>query len=77
MSKKKIYLALGIVLAASVAVEALFAQPHHHNLWNVVPGFDLLLGFGGGWLLILAAKKGIGPLIQRREDYYNGGGQDD
>ena len=59
--KKKVYLLLGSVLALALLTEILFAHPHHHRLWNVVPGADILIGFGGAWLLIL---------LRRPENYY-------
>ena len=63
--KKKVYLILGIVIVLMSVLEALFAHPHHHRLWNVVPGADIAIGFGGAWLLIL-----IGKLLRRPENYY-------
>ena len=54
--KKKVYLLLGSVLALALLTEILFARPHHHRLWNVVPGADITIGFGGAWLLILIGK---------------------
>ena len=66
--KKKVYLLLGSVLALALLTEILFAHPHHHRLWNVVPGADILIGFGGAWLLILLGK---GFMNKRRpENYY-------
>lgn len=74
-TKKKIYLGLAILLLALVIIEAVFAEPHHHMLWNKVPGADILLGFLGGWLLIFLAKVIMARLQQRREDYYEKGGE--
>ena len=53
------------------------AHPHGHNFWHTMPGFDILMGFVGGWALILFAKKLLGPLLQRDEDYYDGGDGDE
>ncbi|MCI8608991.1 MAG: hypothetical protein HFE73_05060 [Firmicutes bacterium] len=75
--KKKIYAGLALVLAALVAIEIFFAQPHHHMLWNEIPGADILLGFGGGWLLIFLGKMVMARLQQREEDYYEKGGEKD
>ena len=73
MDKKKIYLILAAFLAVLVIIEVMFAHPHHHMIWNMVPGADILLGFGGAWLLIFIAKVVMAKLLQRKEDYYGGG----
>ena len=46
------------------------AHPHHHRLWNVVPGADIAIGFGGAWLLILIGKVIMNKLLRRPENYY-------
>lgn len=71
-SKKTIYLILGLVMAVMLILEICFAHPHHHRLWNVVPGADILLGFGGAWLLIFLGKIVMNRLLRRPEDYYEG-----
>lgn len=76
-TKKKIYLAILVVLIVSVLVEILFAHPHGSEIWHTFPGADIVMGFVGGWLLILFAKKILAPLLQRREDYYDGGKKDE
>ena len=68
--KKKVYLLLGSVLALALLTEILFAHPHHHRLWNVVPGADILIGFGGAWLFILLGKGFMNKLLRRPEAYY-------
>ena len=45
LNKKKIYIIIAIIVAASVVVEALFAHPHGHNFWHTMPGFDIIMGF--------------------------------
>lgn len=77
LNKKTIYIIIAIVVAISVAVEVMFAHPHGHSWWHVTPGADILMGFFGGWLLILFAKKFLGPKLQRKEDYYDGGDGDE
>lgn len=69
-AKKKVYLMLGAVLFAMLLLEILFARPHHHRLWNVLPGADMVIGFGGAWLLILLGKVILNKLLRRPEDYY-------
>lgn len=68
--KKKVYLILGIVIVLMSVLEALFSHPHHHRLWNVVPGADIVIGFGGAWLLILIGKVIMNKLLRRPENYY-------
>ena len=68
--KKKVYLLLGSVLALVLLTEILFARTHHHRLWNVVPGADITIGFGGAWLLILIGKVIMNKLLRRPEAYY-------
>ena len=67
---KKVYLILGLVMAVMLLLEICFAHPHHHRLWNVVPGADILLGFGGAWLLIFLGKIVMNRLLRRPENYY-------
>lgn len=71
--KKRIYILLGIVMALALTAEILFAAPHHHMIWNELPGADIVIGFAGAWILILIAKKFMVSLFQRREDYYDEG----
>lgn len=70
MSKKKVYIVAIVTIVLATIVEALFAHPHHHNLWDVVPGFDILFGLVGCGVLIIVAKKIVGPILERKEDYY-------
>ena len=75
-NKKRVYLLLGAVMAVMVVVEVLFAHPHNHMIWNSVPGFDLLIGFAGAWVLILLAKVVMAKILQRDENYYESSGKD-
>lgn len=77
LNKKKVYIILAVVILASLIVEMLFAHPHYHMIWNTIPGADVVLGFGGAWLLILLAKKIMTSLFQRSENYYDGGERHD
>ena len=75
--KKKIYFILGIIIIISFVAELLFAHPHYHMIWNIIPGADIIIGFMGAWLLIFLAKIIIANLLQRRENYYDEGGDQD
>jgi len=59
------------IIFITLLIEILFAHPHHHMIWNIVPGADIIIGFLGGWFLIVLAKIIIANLFQRKEDYYN------
>lgn len=74
---KKTYICIAIAVAISVVVEALFAHPHYHYPWHQIPGADILIAFAGAWALILFSKKILGPILQREEDYYDGGDSDE
>ena len=63
-------------MAVMAVVEVLFAHPHYHMIWNSVPGFDLLIGFAGAWVLILLAKVVMAKILQRDENYYESSGKD-
>ena len=70
-NKKRVYLLLAAVMAVMVIIEVFFAHPHYHMIWNVVPGFDIIIGFAGAWGLILLAKVAMAKLLQRDENYYD------
>ena len=76
MNKKSVYILAIITMVVAVIVEVLFAHPHYHKFWHTMPGFDMLFGFLGCAVLIFVAKKIVAPLIQRDEDYYDGGDDD-
>lgn len=76
MTKKKIYTLAAIALAVALIVEILFAHPHYHEWWHTMPGFDILFGLVGCSVLIIVAKKIVAPILQRSEDYYDGGEDD-
>ena len=73
MSKKHVYILAIVAMAAATIVEALFAHPHYSNFWDVIPGFDILFGLVGCAALIIVAKIIVAPLIQKDENYYEGG----
>ncbi len=77
LTKKKIYIIIAVVMVVSVVVEILFAHPHGHYIWHTIPGADIVIGFVGGWILILFAKRVLAPLLQRDENYYDGGDDDE
>ena len=72
-NKKRVYLLLAAVMVIMVITEVIFAHPHYHMIWNMVPGFDIIIGFAGAWGLILLAKAAMAKLLQREENYYEAG----
>lgn len=76
-TKRKIYLIVAFVCVLSVIAEVLFAHPHGSEIWHTIPGADIVISFVGGWILILTATKIMAPILQRREDYYDGGDKKD
>ena len=74
-NKKRVYLLLAVIMVIMVIIEVLFAHPHYHMIWNSVPGFDLLIGFAGAWVLILLAKVVMAKILQRDENYYESSGK--
>lgn len=77
LRKTALYKLVLIVAVLAAVLEFFFAHPHYHEWWNTTPGFNLLFGFAGCWLLIFVAKIVMTPLLQRPEDYYDDGGDDD
>ena len=75
-NKKRVYLLLAVIMVIMVIIEVLFTHPHYHMIWNSVPGFDLLIGFAGAWVLILLAKVVMAKILQRDENYYESSGKD-
>ena len=71
LTKKTIYIIIGVAVALSLVVEILFAHPHGYAIWDTIPGADIVIAFVGCWALILFSKKILAPLVQRDEDYYD------
>jgi hypothetical protein len=64
--------ALGALLAgAMVVLEVTFRHAAHaQHGWHAVPAFDLVYGFLGCALIVLASKTLGRAGLQKREDYY-------
>ena len=75
MNKKKLYIIIAVVMVLSLAAE--MAGVHLHQHWPLPFGYDIFFGFCGCWFLIIMAKMIMAPLLQRPEDYYDNGGEDD
>lgn len=78
-TKKKVYIVVIVILALAVILTIATSGFHHK------PGYYVLFGFVGAWILILFSKRILGPLLQKDENYYgeadedceNGGGHDE
>ncbi len=68
--KKKVVSGFILIAALMLVVEILWAEPHHHQIWNTLPGADIIIGFCGGWIFICLSKIILNKLIRRPEDYY-------
>ena len=63
LTKTALYKLVIIVAVLAAVLEFFFAHPHYHEWWNTTPGFNLLFGFAGCWLLIFVAKIVMTPLL--------------
>jgi hypothetical protein len=65
------WLAIGVFVAASSALEMLAGQaPHSELLWHRLPGFDFVYGLAGCALIVVVSKWLGKRCLQRPEDYY-------
>jgi len=72
MTVKKVLITCAAVLIISVVLEIAFVTHKTYYWWHEVTGFSLIYGLVGCAVLIVAAKL-LGKLIQRKENYYDGG----
>lgn len=80
MDKKKAYAICIIFIITGCAAEIAFCPGHGESpaWWPLSFGVPAGLGFFGCWILIIAAKLIMAPLLQKDPDYYDeGGGEDD
>jgi len=77
MDTKKVLTICGIITVIFVLLDVLFVHHHVHYWWHGFIGFDVLYGFFGCAGIIVISKK-LGKLfIQRDENFYGGGGDDE
>ncbi len=74
---KKVLIISGVMMALVFLLEILFVHPHGYFWWHELLAFDLLFGLVGCLVLIFAAKVVVRTIVERNEDYYDGGGSDD
>ncbi|QCI67972.1 hypothetical protein [Phreatobacter stygius] len=66
--RRLFYLALGLIVIADFLV----AREHAEYLWDRLPGWSAVYGFGSCVLLIFVSKfLGHRAGLMRREDYYD------
>lgn len=63
-----------VALSAAAYAAGVFNEPAHELLEK--PFMMVVFGFLGCWVLIIAAKIIMTPLLQRDEDYYQKGDDD-
>lgn len=63
-TKKKVYIVTIAIFVAAVVLTIATSGFHHK------PGYYVLFGFVGAWILILFSKRLLGPLLQKDENYY-------
>lgn len=59
-----------VIFILATIIEIVCGSHHGEVIWERLPGADAVIGFIGGWILLLFAKKIIAPLLQKDEDYY-------
>lgn len=73
MSTNKVLVLSGAVLVLSILIEVLFVHHHVHYWWHAFVGFDIIYGFLGCVAIIVVSKFLGKAFIQKKEDYYGGG----
>lgn len=71
LNKKNLYMIIGAVMVLALIAE--IAGIHLHQGWPLPFGYDIFFGFAGCWFLIILAKIIMAPVLQRSENYYDGG----
>ena len=77
MDMKKTYLVCAVVLVASAAAELAGVHLHAPHWWPLPFGYNIFFGFVGAWFLIILSKLIMARLLQRDEDYYEEGGEEE
>ena len=79
MDKTKAYAICIIFIIIGCAAEIALHLSHGESpgWWPLPFGVSAGLGFFGCWVLIIAAKLIMAPLLQKDPDYYAEGGEED
>ena len=77
MSTKKVLILCAIALALTVVLEIAFVQHKTYYWWHEMIGYEIVFGFLGCIFLIVVAKFLGSAFIQRKENYYDGGEDND
>ncbi len=76
MDKKKVSLLCAAILLTSAVAELLGVHMHSPSWWPLPFGYSIFFGFVGCWTLIFISKAVMARLLQRDEDYYDDGGEE-
>lgn len=77
MTEKKVYLLAGVILVLAAVAELFGIHLHAPAWWPLPFGYNIFFGFVGCWLLIIVSKIIMAFFLQRSEDYYDDGGEND
>ena len=76
MSVKRVLIICTITLLVTIILEIALVHHHIEYWWHGFIGFDIIFGFAGCVAIIIVSKLILKPLVQRKEDYYDGGGDE-
>lgn len=77
LSKKQIYRITFAILIISMVLELCGVHLHSPKWWPLPFGYNVFFGFVGGWLLIIVSKMIMAPLLQREENFYEEGSEEE
>jgi uncharacterized membrane protein len=77
MRVKKVLIICAIVLLLTVVLEIAFVRHKIYYWWHELIGFDILFGFFGCAAIIIISRFLGSAFIQRKENYYDGGEDND
>jgi len=77
MTVKKVLIFCASALLLTILLEIIFVKHKTYYWWHEFIGFDIAFGFLG-CIVIIKVSKFLGKaFIQRKENYYDGGGDND
>lgn len=77
MEQKKGIIIGGIMVLVAILIDVIFVHPHAYYWFHEFIGFDAFYGFIVCIILVKGAKVLGKHILQREENYYDGGDGDD